>query len=113
VEVRGRDVIDGMPKSATISTQDVVNALRPSLDKISAGLRKVVEQAPPELVSDVIERGIVMTGGGALLRNLDAFLGEVTSIPVGVAPNAADCVVLGTAQALDMVHILKDARYEG
>jgi len=112
VEVRGRDLIDGMPKTVTVSTQDVVTALKPSLEKIAAGLRKVVEQAPPELVSDVIERGIVMTGGGALLRNLDAFLGGVTSIPVGVAPNAADCVVLGTAQALDMVHILRDARYE-
>ncbi|HLU82082.1 MAG TPA: rod shape-determining protein, partial [Trueperaceae bacterium] len=113
VEVRGRDLIDGMPKSVTVSTSDVVMALSPSLEKIAGGLRKVLEQAPPELVSDVIERGIVMTGGGALLRNLDAYLGGVTSIPVGVAPNAADCVVLGTAQALDMVHILQDARYDG
>ncbi|MBX3144218.1 MAG: rod shape-determining protein [Trueperaceae bacterium] len=112
MEVRGRDLIDGMPKSASIDTEDVIWALKPSLDKIAAGLRKVLEQAPPELVSDVIERGIVLTGGGALLRNLAPFLSDVTSVPVMVAENAEDCVVLGTAQALDMVHILQDARYE-
>ncbi len=112
MEVRGRDLIDGMPKSATIDTDDVIWALKPSLDRIAGGLRKVLEQAPPELVSDVIERGIVLTGGGALLRNLAPFLSDVTSVPVMVAENAEDCVVLGTAQALDMVHILQDARYE-
>ncbi len=112
MEVRGRDLIDGMPKSATITTGDVVEALTPSLEKIAGGLRTVLEQAPPELVSDVIERGIVMTGGGALLRDLDAYLSDVTSIPVAVAENAEDCVVLGTAQALDMVHVLKDAHFK-
>jgi rod shape-determining protein MreB and related proteins len=113
MEVRGRDLIDGMPKSATITTADVVEALSPSLEKIAGGLRKVLEQAPPELVSDVIERGIVMTGGGALLRDLDAYLSDVTSVPVAVAENPEDCVVLGTAQALDMVHVLKDAHFRG
>src|SRR5690554_5466723 len=112
IEVRGRDLIDGMPKSVTVTTEDIVTALAPSLKKIADGMVSVLEQAPPELVSDVIERGIVMTGGGALLRNLDAYLGDVTSIPVGVAAEAADCVVLGTAQALDMVHVLKDAYFD-
>ena len=112
MEVRGRDLIDGMPKSVTVSTEDVVAALKPSLERIADGMRKVLEQAPPELVSDVIERGIVLTGGGALLRPLDDYLSSITSIPVGVAANAADCVVLGTAQALDMVHVLKDAHFE-
>src|SRR5690606_8650679 len=65
VEVRGRDLIDGRPKSVTVSTSDVVLALSSSLEKIAGGLRTVLEQAPPGLVSDVIERGIVMTGGGA------------------------------------------------
>jgi rod shape-determining protein MreB len=109
IEVRGRDLIDGMPKSVTVTTDDVVTALAPSLKKIGDAMVKVLEQSPPELVSDVIERGIVMTGGGALLRNLDAYLSGITSVPVGVAAEAADCVVLGTAQALDMVHVLKDA----
>ncbi len=109
VEVRGRDLIDGMPKSVTVSAEDISAALAPSLSKIADGMVKVLEQAPPELVSDVIERGIVMTGGGALLRNLDAYLSAVTSVPVLVAQNAADCVVLGTAQALEMSHVLRDA----
>lgn len=112
IEVRGRDLIDGMPKSVTVTTEDVVTALTPSLQKIADAMVKVLEQAPPELVSDVIERGIVMTGGGALLKNLDAYLSGVTSIPVAVAENPADCVVLGTAQALEMSHVLKDAQFD-
>lgn len=112
IEVRGRDLIDGMPKSVTVSTDDIVAALHDSLEKIADAMMKVLEQAPPELVSDVIERGIVMTGGGALLRNLDAYLSGVTSVPVGVADSPADCVVLGTAQALEMTHVLRDASVE-
>lgn len=110
MEVRGRDLVDGMPKSIEVSTDDVVKSLRSSLDKLAAGVRKVLEQGPPELVSDVIERGIVMTGGGAKLRDLDTFLRQITSIPVAVAENSEDCVVLGTAKALDMAHVLQDAR---
>src|SRR5690606_28418039 len=109
---RAAGLIDGMPKRVTVTTEDIVTALAPSLKKIADGMVSVLEQAPPELVSDVIERGIVMTGGGALLRNLDAYLGDVTSIPVGVAAEAADCVVLGTAQAPDMVHVLKVAYFD-
>ena len=110
MEVRGRDLIDGMPKSVTIRSEDAVNALRGSMEKIAAGVRRVLELAPPELVSDVIDRGIVMTGGGAQLRHLDAYLRNVTSIPVVVAENPEDCVVIGTSKALDMAHVLEDAR---
>lgn len=111
MEVRGRDLIDGMPKTVTVSTGDVVDALSPSLEKIAAGLRSVLEQAPPELVSDVIDRGIVMTGGGSKLPHFDTFLGRVTNIPVVVAEDAEDCVVIGTSQALDMADVLQDARH--
>jgi rod shape-determining protein MreB and related proteins len=110
MEVRGRNLIDGMPKTTEVSTEDVVTALRPSLDKVAVGVRRVLEQAPPELVSDVIERGIVMTGGGAQLRGFDTFVQRVTNIPVAVAPNPEDCVVIGTSAALDMAHLLQDAR---
>ena len=112
-QVRGRDLIDGMPKSVTVSTSDVVEALTPSLDKIATCLRKVLEQAPPELVSDVIDRGIVTTGGGSQLRNLDRFLGDLTGIPVALAENPEDCVVVGTSRALDMADVLQDARRRG
>jgi rod shape-determining protein MreB len=75
---------------------------------VGDGLRQVLEQSPPELVSDVIERGIVLNGGGALLRNLDSFLSDIADIPVAVAENPTDCVVIGTSKALDMVHVLSD-----
>jgi rod shape-determining protein MreB len=110
MEVRGRDLIDGMPKTIRISTEDVISSLRESLDKIAAGVRRVLENAPPELISDVIERGVVMTGGGAQLRHLDSFLQQITGIPVGVADHPEDCVVIGTAKALEMSHVLTDAR---
>lgn len=110
VEVRGRDLINGMPKSINLSTEDVVTALASPLDKIAAGVRRVLELAPPELVSDVIERGVVMTGGGAMLRRLDTFLQERVNIPVAVAENPTDAVVEGTAKALDHADILQEAK---
>ena len=110
MEIRGRDLINGMPRTVTVNTQDVVEALKDSVTKIAEGVRKVLEQGPPELISDVIERGIVMTGGGALLKNLDTYLRETTNIPVAVADNAQDCVVMGTSQALEMTALLPDAK---
>jgi rod shape-determining protein MreB and related proteins len=110
MEIRGRDLINGMPRSVEISTEDVVTALKESLERIAEGVRRVLEQAPPELISDVIERGIVVTGGGAMLKNLDTLLRKITSIPVAIAENAQDCVVIGTGKALEMAHVLEDAR---
>jgi rod shape-determining protein MreB len=110
MEIRGRDLINGMPRAVEISTEDVVTALKESLERIAEGVRRVLEQAPPELISDVIERGIVVTGGGALLQNLDVLLRKITSIPVAIAESAQDCVVIGTGKALDMAHVLEDAR---
>lgn len=111
-EVRGRDLIDGMPKTVTVTTDQVTAALKGSLDLIGAGVRRVLEHAPPELISDVIERGVVMTGGGSQLRNLDVFLQRVTGVPVAVAENPSDCVVIGTSMALEMSSVLIDANTE-
>lgn len=113
MEVRGRDVVNGMPKTVTVSTDDVVMALEGSLQKIAMGLRSVLEEAPPELVSDIIERGIVMTGGGSKLRGFDTYLASVSGIAVGVADQPEDCVVIGTTMALEMEHVLQDARRRG
>ncbi|MDZ7801265.1 MAG: rod shape-determining protein [Trueperaceae bacterium] len=113
MEVRGRDLIDGMPKTVRVTTHDVVDALSTSMDKIAGAVRKVLEQAPPELVSDVIDRGIVMTGGGSRLKNLDTLLSRVTGIPVAMAEEPEDCVVIGTSKALDMADLLQDARRRG
>lgn len=109
MEVRGRDLINGLPKMITLNNQDTVEALKEPLQKISDGVRRVLELSPPELVSDIIDRGIIMTGGGALLHNFDELLREATGIPVAVAENSTDCVALGTGKALDMLRVLTDA----
>lgn len=109
LDVRGRDLINGLPKTVTISTSDTVIALAEPIQKIADGVRRVLEQAPPELVSDVIDHGIIMTGGGALLKNFDVLLRETTGIPVIVSETAIDSVAIGTGVALDMLHVLEDA----
>ena len=101
-EVRGRDLINGMPHSVQIRADEIVEALRSSLDRIATSVKSVLENAPPELVSDVIERGIVMTGGGARLRNFDSYLRRLTGVPVAIAENPTDCAVFGTAKALEL-----------
>ena len=110
MEVRGRDLINGMPRTVTVNTEDVVAALKDSLQKLADGVRKVLEQGPPELISDVIERGIVMTGGGAKLKNIDTYFRQTTNIPVAIADEPQDCVVIGTSMALEMSSVLPDAR---
>ena len=106
MDVRGRDLINGLPKSVVLNSEDVVEALKEPLQKIADGVRRVLEASPPELVADVIDRGIIMTGGGAMLRNFDLMLRQTTGIPVVVADNAGDCVALGTGKALDMLKVL-------
>lgn len=107
-EVRGRDLTTGGPKNATVTTDDVVAALRDPLEKIAAAVGRVLETAPRELVADIIDKGIVVTGGGASLRNFDDLLRQTTGIPVVVAENAADCAALGAAEALGMTELLAD-----
>ena len=108
-EVRGRDLITGLPKSIEVSTEDVTDALREPLEKIIQGVKGILEVTPPELVADIIDRGILLTGGGSLLRNLDIMLQEATGVPVVVAENAVEAVALGTGRALDMLHVLHEA----
>lgn len=100
-EVRGRDLVTGLPKSVEISNENIVEALHEPLDKIIQGVRGVLEITPPELVADIIDRGILLSGGGALLRNLDAVLQDATGVPVVVAENAVEAVALGTGKALE------------
>ena len=109
IQVRGRDLINGLPKTISVVSEDVVDALKEPVQKIADGVRRVLETAPPELVADVIDRGIIMTGGSSLLKNFDELLRQTTGIPVVVAENAADCVALGTGRALEMTHVLEDA----
>lgn len=101
MEIKGRDMIAGLPKTITISSNEVTEAMQNEIEKIILAVRNVLEQTPPELSSDVIDRGMIMTGGGALLRNLDKLLTKATGIPCHVADDALYCVAKGTGIALE------------
>jgi rod shape-determining protein MreB len=101
MEIRGRDIVAGLPKTVTIRANEVTGAITDELEKIIQGIRVVLEQTPPELSSDIIDRGMVLTGGGALLQNLDKMLTQVTGVPCVVAEEPLLCVVRGTGIALD------------
>ena len=100
MEVRGRDLIAGLPRTIPITSSEVMEAIELPLQQLVAAVRHVLEQTPPELSSDIIDKGMVMSGGGALLRNIDKLLTQVTGVPCHVAENAMDCVALGTGEAL-------------
>lgn len=108
-DVRGRDLMGGLPKTVQLSTEQIVEALAEPVHKIVEGVKRVLEATPPELVSDIIDRGIVMTGGGSLLRNFDQLLRQETGIPVIIAENATEAVAVGTGMALEMIPLLKHA----
>lgn len=101
MEVRGRDLISGLPRSAVVTSQDIREAIREPVFEIVEAVKLTLEQTPPELAADIMERGIVLAGGGALLRGLDSLLTAETAMPVHIAPDPLSCVVLGTAKALD------------
>jgi rod shape-determining protein MreB len=109
MEIRGRDMVAGLPKSVSITSEEIRNALAEPVKQIAEKLCSVLEETPPELASDVIERGITLTGGGALLRGLDLLLHNVTDIPVRVADNALNCVVIGTGRALEDMKRIRDS----
>jgi rod shape-determining protein MreB and related proteins len=109
MEVRGRDAVAGLPRTITVTSSEVTDALAEPLGAVSATVRSVLEKTPPELASDIIDRGMVMTGGGALLRNMDRFLTQETGIPCHVAENAMLCTALGCGEALKHLPILRRA----
>ncbi len=101
LEVRGRDLVAGVPKNLKISSVQIREALAETVDIIVEAVRQTLEQTPPELASDILERGIVLTGGGALLRGLDKRLRQETNLPVNVADDPLTCVVRGAGRVLD------------
>jgi len=100
MEVKGRDLIAGLPRTIPITSSEVTEAIEQPLQQIVSAVRNVLEQTPPELSSDIIDKGMVMSGGGSLLRNIDKLLTQVTGVPCHVAENPIDCVALGTGEAL-------------
>lgn len=109
MDIKGRSLINGLPISIEISSEDIAIALKNSLDKISYGILKVLERTSPELIADIIERGILVTGGGAKLNNIDKFLANLVHIPVAIAENPDDSVIIGTGKALDMIQNIQVA----
>lgn len=107
MEVRGRDQVGGLPKTITVRSGEVREAMAEPLAAIAAAARSVLEQTPPELASDVIDRGIVLTGGGALLRNIDRLLTMETGVPCYVAENPMACVAIGSGMALERIDLMQ------
>lgn len=107
MEVQGRDQVNGLPRSIVITSGEVIEALQEPLGLIVAAVRTVLEKTPPELASDIIDRGMVLCGGGSLLRGMDKLLTKDTGVPAYVAENPLACVALGTHKAFRHLEILK------
>ena len=101
MEVKGRDLVRGIPRTLRISSVEVREALQEPVGNIVNALRESLEQTPPELAADIVDRGIFMTGGGALLRGLDLLMREVTNLNIRVAQDPLTCVVLGAGKILE------------
>ena len=113
VEVRGRNIAEGIPRSFTLNSNEILEALQEPLAGIIGAVRAALEQAPPELASDIAERGIVVTGGGALLVDLDRLLMEETGLPVIVANDPLTCVARGGGKVLEMIDLGRNVEFLG
>ena len=105
IEVKGRDLVAGIPKNLKLTSQEIRDALSEPLSQIVEALKSALEQTPPELAADIVDRGIVLTGGGSLLKGLDTLLKEQTNLPINLVDDPLRCVVLGAGKVLDNVHL--------
>jgi rod shape-determining protein MreB and related proteins len=108
LEVRGRDLVAGLPKTIKVTSEEIREALSEPLGAIVERVKSVLEKTPPELSSDIIERGVMLTGGSALLRGLDMLLAKETGIPIHVAEDPLSCVALGCGRALEQLEAVRD-----
>ena len=107
MDVRGRDLITGLPKNISISSSEINEALREPINSIVDSIKFTLEKTPPELASDIMDKGIMLAGGGALLSGLDKLIREETGMPVTVADSPLDCVAIGAGKVLDEIETLK------
>jgi rod shape-determining protein MreB len=107
LSIKGRSLINGIPKEIEVSQKQIAEALTEVVAAIAEGVKTALESTAPELSADIVDRGIVMTGGGALLKNLDKVIASATGVPVFVAENPLNCVVLGTGRALEEMEALR------
>lgn len=108
MEIKGRDIVAGIPKTVLISDDEIRDCLLDPVNQIMDAIRASLENTPPELASDIVDRGVVLAGGGSLLRNLDALISEETGLPVNRATDPLTSVVMGAGMALDEIDLLKD-----
>ena len=107
MEVRGRDLGNGLPRNVIVTSTQIEEAMHDSINEIVEVVKATLEKTPPELASDIVEKGIVLAGGGALIRNLDKLLSQKTEMPVYIAENPLECVVKGTGKTLEDLERLK------
>jgi rod shape-determining protein MreB len=107
IQIKGRDLMTGLPKTITISSYEVLEAINDSLMEIVENVKRVLEKTPPELAADIVDKGIVMTGGGALIRNFTKLVSKHTHLPVHLASSSLESVVMGTGIALDKLNVLR------
>lgn len=112
MEIKGRNLLTGLPINVQVSSEDMLEALREPVQEIVEAVHEVLEKTPPELAADISNRGILMTGGGALLYGLDKLIEERTGITTRVAENAVECVAIGTGKSLDWVEVLEKSMQE-
>ncbi|MQL53331.1 MreB/Mrl family cell shape determining protein [Desulfofundulus thermobenzoicus] len=108
MEIRGRDLVSGLPRAEVITTYQVHEAIAENLEAVVGAVKEVLEHTPPELAADIVDKGIVLTGGGALLHGIDTLLSRETGVPVYLAEDPLSCVALGTGRALTMLNVLSD-----
>ena len=108
MEIKGRDLATGLPRNVVITSSQVEEAIRESVGEIVDVVKQTLEKTPPELASDIVEKGIILSGGGALIRNFDKLLSQATEMPVYVAENPLECVVKGTGKTLEDLEKLKE-----
>jgi len=107
MDIRGRDLLTGLPKTITVSAEEISNSLNDTVTSIIDAVKNTLEKTPPELAADIMDRGIVLSGGGALLRGLDQVISDETKMPVFVAEDPLDSVAIGTGKSLDYIHHFK------
>jgi rod shape-determining protein MreB len=108
MDVKGRDLVTGIPKIISVNSDEIRQSIQEQIDTIVAAVKGALEQTPPELAADIVDRGIYLTGGGALLKNLDTLLHQETGLPIKIADDPLSTVVMGSGRALDNLNILKE-----
>ena len=110
MNIRGRDLVTGLPKSVDVEAVDIAKAIQDVVQDIIVAIKETLEQTSPEIAADVIDHGIVLTGGGALLKNLPAVISEATKVPVFIAQDPLDCVAIGTGESLKNIEVMRRSR---